>query len=117
MLKSPSLSSTAHTNLKHLDSSQLQSIPEIWAIARARFGDTIALKDPHAKPEVVLTYAQLYEQIQLFAAGLQALGIKTGDRCFYIVGAISPNPSQIHTAQIVLDSCPLFGKFFPVIDL
>jgi long-chain acyl-CoA synthetase len=82
MLKSPSVSSTKHsqTNLKHLDSSQLQSIPEIWAIARARFGDTIALRDPHAKAEVVLTYAQLYEQIQLFAAGLQGLGIKTGDR-------------------------------------
>ncbi len=80
MLKSPSVSSTAQTNLKHLDSSQLQSIPEIWAIARARFGDTIALRDPHAKPEVVLTYAQLHEQIQVFAAGLQALGIKTGDR-------------------------------------
>jgi len=80
MLKSPSVSSTAQTNLKHLDSLQLQSIPEIWAIARARFGDTIALRDPHAEPEVVLTYAQLYEQIQLFAAGLQALGIKTGDR-------------------------------------
>jgi len=30
-------------------------------------------KDPHAQPEVVLTYAQLYQQIQQFAAGLQAL--------------------------------------------
>lgn len=82
MLKSPSVSSNKHSqaNLKHLDSSEIQSIPEIWAIARARFGNIIALRDPHSKPEVVLTYAQLYEQIQLFASGLQALGIKTGDR-------------------------------------
>jgi len=44
------------------------------ALAQQRFGQTVALKDPHAQPEVVLTYAQLYQQIQQFAAGLQALG-------------------------------------------
>jgi len=38
------------------------------------------LKDPHAQPEVVLTYAQLYQQIQQFAAGLQALGVQPADR-------------------------------------
>lgn len=82
MLKSSSVNSTNHSqaNSKHLDRATIQSIPEIWAIARARFGNTIALKDSHANPEIVLTYAQLYEQIQQFGAGLQALGIKTGDR-------------------------------------
>jgi len=62
------------------DYNSVQSIPEIWAIAIQNFGDTIALKDPHVQPEVVLTYSQLYQQIQHFAAGLQALGIKPGDR-------------------------------------
>ncbi len=62
------------------DYANVQSIPEIWAIAIQKFGDTIALKDPHAQPEVVLTYSQLYQQIGQFAAGLQALGIKPGDR-------------------------------------
>ena len=62
------------------DYANVQSIPEIWAIAIQHFGDTIALKDPHVKPEVVLTYSQLYQQIQQFAAGLQALGITPGDR-------------------------------------
>ncbi|KJH72939.1 AMP-binding protein [Aliterella atlantica] len=82
MLKSSSVNSTNHAqaNLKHLDRATIQSIPEIWAIARTQFGDTIALRDPHAQPEVVLTYAQLSEKIQQFGAGLQALGIKTGDR-------------------------------------
>jgi long-chain acyl-CoA synthetase len=68
-------------NLKRVaDYSSVQSLPEIWPLAQQRFGQTIALKDPYAKPEVVLTYAQLYQQIQQFAAGLQALGVKPADR-------------------------------------
>ncbi len=63
-----------------VDYSAVQSVPEIWAIAVARFGETVALHDPHAKPEVVLTYAQLYQQMQQFAAGLQALGVQAEDR-------------------------------------
>ena len=62
------------------DYANVQSIPEIWAIAIQNFGDTIAVRDPHVQPEVVLTYSQLYQQIGQFAAGLQALGIKMGDR-------------------------------------
>jgi len=65
------------TNLELLvDYSSVQSVPEIWSLAQERFTTAIALKDPHAKPEVVLTYTQLYEQIQQFAAGLQALGVQ-----------------------------------------
>jgi long-chain acyl-CoA synthetase len=67
--------------LKQLvDYSQLQSLPEIWPVAQQRFGDTVALHDPHANPEVVLTYTHLAQQIQKFAAGLQALGIQAGER-------------------------------------
>ena len=67
-------------NLDQLvDYSCVQSVPEIWPLA-LRWGQTIALKDPHAKPEVVFTYAQLAEQIQQFAAGLQALGVQQQSR-------------------------------------
>ncbi|WP_375468804.1 AMP-dependent synthetase/ligase [uncultured Nostoc sp.] len=67
--------------LKRLvDYTNVESLPEIWPLAAQRFGDVVALRSPHAKPEVVITYTQLAEQIQLFAAGLQALGIKVGDR-------------------------------------
>ncbi len=62
------------------DYNSVQSIPEIWAIASQNFGDTIALKEPHLQPEVVLTYSQLSQQIKQFAAGLQSLGIQVGDR-------------------------------------
>lgn len=68
-------------NLKRVvDYSSVQSLPEIWSIAQKRFGSTIALKDPRAKPQVVITYAELYEQIQQFAASLQALGVQPGER-------------------------------------
>ena len=56
-----------------VDYSSIQSLPEIWSIAAKEFDNIVALKDPHAKPEVALTYTQLYQEIKLFAAGLQAL--------------------------------------------
>jgi long-chain acyl-CoA synthetase len=58
-----------------VDYSFVQSLPEIWSIAAQRFEKAIALHDPHTSPEIVLTYRQLYQQIQQFAAGLQANGI------------------------------------------
>ncbi|PSB30585.1 AMP-dependent synthetase/ligase [Stenomitos frigidus] len=62
-----------------LDYSQAKSLPEMWAIAAQRFSQNVAVYDPHAKPIVQLTYAELYQQMQQFAAGLQALGVKQGD--------------------------------------
>ncbi|MCC5655574.1 long-chain fatty acid--CoA ligase [Nostoc sp. XA010] len=67
--------------LKRLvDYTNVESLPEIWPLASGRFGDVVALRNPHAKPEVAITYTQLAEQMRLFAAGLQALGVKVGDR-------------------------------------
>ncbi|MBW4558568.1 MAG: long-chain fatty acid--CoA ligase [Trichormus sp. ATA11-4-KO1] len=63
-----------------VDYTNVVSLPEIWPLAAKRFGDIVALHNPHATPEVVITYAQLAEQIKQFAAGLQALGVKAGDR-------------------------------------
>ena len=58
------------------DYIDLQSLPEVWQIAAEKFGDIIALKDPHVKPEVVITYRDLATKIVQFATGLQALGIQ-----------------------------------------
>jgi long-chain acyl-CoA synthetase len=67
--------------IKHLpDYSNVESLPEIWPLVAQRFGNIVALRDPHAQPEIVLTYTQLCQQIQLFATGLQALGVQAGDR-------------------------------------
>lgn len=61
------------TNL--IDYSNIQSLPAVWSIVAQRFPTIIALHDPHSKPEVSLTYEELYGQIKQFAAALQALGV------------------------------------------
>ena len=60
--------------------ASLKSLPEIWAIAAEKFGEITALHDPHSKPEVKLTFAQLSQQIAQFAAGLQSLGVTPDDK-------------------------------------
>ena len=83
MLKDPATSGNSYkitdrdrANLKLVaDYSSVQSLPEIWSIAAQKFPNVVALHDPHAKPEIILTYRQLYQQIQQFAAGLQANGV------------------------------------------
>ncbi|GBF80436.1 AMP-dependent synthetase/ligase [Aphanothece sacrum] len=60
--------------------STINSLSEIWAIAAKKFPDTIALHDPHNKPEVKLTFAQLYQKLEQFAAGLQVLGVTKDDK-------------------------------------
>jgi len=62
------------------DYTSTQSLPEVWPIAAAKFGDTVALRDPHVQPEVVITYQDLSVYIQQFATGLQALGVKPQDK-------------------------------------
>jgi long-chain acyl-CoA synthetase len=54
---------------------QVQSLPEMWAIAAQRFATITAVHDPHSEPTIKLTYAELYQQIRQFAAGLQTLGV------------------------------------------
>lgn len=66
--QAPTLESSAY--------SAVQSLPEMWSIAARRFASVMAVRDPRSKPEVKLTYAQLYEQMQCFASGLQTLGIQ-----------------------------------------
>ena len=75
-----------------VDYSHVQSVPEIWSVVANKFGDTVALLDPHAKPEVVLTYTQLYQQIKQFAGGLQSLGVKVGNH----VSLIADNSTRWH---------------------
>ncbi len=69
------------------DYNAVPSIPALWTIAAQRFSTIVAVQDFHSVPPVKLTYAELYRQMQEFAAGLQALGMKAGDR----VGLFSDN--------------------------
>ena len=58
------------------DYINLNSLPEIWQRTANKFGETIALQDPHAKPEISISYRDLAGKIEQFAAGLQALDIQ-----------------------------------------
>ena len=62
-----------------IDYTNVNSIPEIWPIVAKQFPRTLALHDPHNKPEVKLNYGQLWEQISKFAARLQKLGVEPMD--------------------------------------
>jgi long-chain acyl-CoA synthetase len=58
------------------DYINLNSLPEVWRLTADKFGEVIALQDPHAKPEVVMSYRDLFTKIEHFASGLQALSIQ-----------------------------------------
>ncbi|MGB7521736.1 MAG: AMP-binding protein [Spirulinaceae cyanobacterium] len=62
------------------DYFSVEYLPEVWLLAAQKFADTVALHDLHSKPEVVLTYRELYQQLKQFAAGLQSLGINGNSR-------------------------------------
>ncbi|MGB3493791.1 MAG: AMP-binding protein [Elainellaceae cyanobacterium] len=72
-----------------------QSLAELWPALAAEHGDVLALHDPHAKPEVKLTYRDLATAIHQFAVGLQTLGVNQGDR----IALFSDNSPQWFVAD------------------
>ncbi len=83
-----SLTLEKHQNLEHqADYNGVNTLPEIWSIAAQQFSHVVAVHDPHAKPDVSLTYIELWEQIKQFAAGLQYLGVSVRAK----VGLFSEN--------------------------
>ncbi|BAZ46391.1 long-chain-fatty-acid CoA ligase [Chondrocystis sp. NIES-4102] len=58
------------------ESVAIESLPQVWALVGEKYSNIIALQDPHAKPEVIITYRDLAIKIKQFAAGLQSLGIQ-----------------------------------------
>ncbi len=61
---------------------QARSLPEIWPrlLQDPAIAEIVALHDPHEKPEVIITYGEMYRRFQQIAAGLQQLGVEVGDR-------------------------------------
>ncbi len=82
-----------------IDYSDVETLPEIWAVVAKRHPNIVAVRDPHAKPEVAFTYTQLYEKIQCFASGLQALGVNPGN----LISLLSDNsPSWLIADQGIM---------------
>ncbi|MGF1513734.1 MAG: AMP-dependent synthetase/ligase [Elainellaceae cyanobacterium] len=78
-----------------VDYSHVQALPSLWKLAAEKFGSAVALHAPHQKPEVRLTFAEVYQSIRAFAAGLQSLGVQPGDR----VALFSDNSPQWFVAD------------------
>jgi len=73
-----------------LQAADVRTVPQIWAQLADRHGDLPAVHDPHQQPECRATYRELYEQMQAFAAGLNSLGLREGQR----VSQFSENSSR-----------------------
>jgi long-chain acyl-CoA synthetase len=61
---------------KSIRYDQIAAIPDVWPIVAARYGDRLALHDPHSEPETRYSYGELAAAIKQFATGLQALDMQ-----------------------------------------
>ncbi|KAG0557012.1 hypothetical protein KC19_11G095400 [Ceratodon purpureus] len=52
------------------------ALPDIWRTAAVKYGDRVALVDPHRNPPAELTFNQVEQAILDFAEGLRAAGIQ-----------------------------------------
>lgn len=65
---------------KAINYDDVAAIPEVWPVVSARYGDHLALYDPHTHPETKYTYRELAAAIRQFAAGLQTLGVQPSEK-------------------------------------
>ncbi|TAD74973.1 MAG: long-chain fatty acid--CoA ligase [Oscillatoriales cyanobacterium] len=56
-----------------VDYSGAQNLTQVWMQAAKQFGNLSALRDRHATPPLELTFGELADYLQTFAAGLQTL--------------------------------------------
>jgi len=55
-------------------------IPDVWPVVADKYGNHLALHDPHTTPETKYTYAELASAIEQFAIGLQSLGVAPNEK-------------------------------------
>ncbi|KAG2429023.1 hypothetical protein HXX76_011265 [Chlamydomonas incerta] len=68
----------------------VQTLSDIWRRNAVTYGDMLAVRDPHHEGSPEMTFRQLYEAMQDFAAGLAGLGLQPKDR----VALFSENSSR-----------------------
>lgn len=59
-------------------SGSWQTVPDMWRTLASRYGDRVALFDPHKSPQREVSYKELEQLILDFAEGLRVLGLKQG---------------------------------------
>lgn len=69
----------AHNPYQHL-----QAIHEIWPIVAEKYGDIVAIKDPHNQPAATLTYRQLGRPFAPLPLGCSPSASKTVPMWLYL---------------------------------
>ncbi|MFK8186107.1 MAG: long-chain fatty acid--CoA ligase [Phormidesmis sp.] len=65
---------------KSIRYDDVAGIPEVWPVVAEKYGNHLALHDPHTAPETKYTYTELASAIQQFATGLQVLGVSPKEK-------------------------------------
>lgn len=77
------------------------TLPQLWPELAERYGDSLALLDPHSSPQTSYTFAELSTTISTFAAGLASLGLSPGDK----VSLFSENSARWLVADQGIQAC------------
>ncbi|KAL4561081.1 hypothetical protein LXL04_033243 [Taraxacum kok-saghyz] len=60
----------------NVSTAEFKAIPDIWRSSAQKFGDRVALVDPHHDPPTNMTYNQVEQDILHFSEGLRVIGMK-----------------------------------------
>ncbi len=102
-LASPELASpiSPHSPLSTTTTTNAEIIPDLWPELAEKYGDSLALLDPHASPPAQYTFTELSDTISTLARGLSSLGLTINDH----VSLISENSSRWLIADQAIQRC------------
>ncbi|XP_071719009.1 probable acyl-activating enzyme 16, chloroplastic [Rutidosis leptorrhynchoides] len=60
--------------------TKVTTIPDIFRYSAEKFGDKVALVDPHHEPPTTITYKQLEQNILDFSEGLRVIGLEPSEK-------------------------------------
>ncbi|KAJ6965377.1 acyl-activating enzyme 16 [Populus alba x Populus x berolinensis] len=77
---SPNLESALVSRNGALTSDDWRAVPDIWRSSAEKYGDQVAVVDPHHDPPTSMTYKQLEQEILDFSEGLRVIGVKPDEK-------------------------------------
>ncbi|KAJ6314955.1 hypothetical protein OIU78_018439 [Salix suchowensis] len=77
---SPNLESALVSSNGALTSDDWRAVPDIWRSSAEKYGDQVAVVDPHHDPPTSMTYKQLEQEILDFSEGLRVIGVKPDEK-------------------------------------
>ncbi|KAH8519510.1 hypothetical protein H0E87_001062, partial [Populus deltoides] len=77
---SPNLERALVSRNGALTSDDWRAVPDIWRSSAEKYGDQVAVVDPHHDPPTSMTYKQLEQEILDFSEGLRVIGVKPDEK-------------------------------------